>query len=131
MEREAALFALVSGDAEIAALVEKRIYPGNELPQGDKYPAVSFFLIDATEDEALDGPDGLFDARVQFTVLASDQDAAIAVRRALMDLLDGYQGTVEGFEVIHIHFESVRGIPYDAPTKSVGFQIDFMIDHRD
>jgi hypothetical protein len=130
MAREDAIFYLVAGSAPIAALVKDRIYRV-EFPQGVLYPALAYRLIDAPRDEELLGPNGLVDARLQFDALANSYEDASAVRDWLIALLNGYEGFVQGFEIIHSHFEDERDIPYDVATKSRGVQLDFIISHRE
>lgn len=133
MAREDAIYSLLSETVPLVALVgpaDPRIYRV-EFPQGVEYPALSYRLIDAPRDEELLGPNGLVDARLQFDMLAKTYEDASAVRDQLKELLNGYEGTVEGFEIIHSHFEDERDIPYDVATKSVGVQLDFIISHRE
>ena len=130
-EREEAIFYLLTHDAELAELVEDRVF--NEvLRQGVEYPAIAFKLVDEARDEEVEeGASGIVDARVQFDILAKTFESAGAVRRRLIELIRNFAGVVQGFEITRILADNASGIPYDEATKSAGYSVDFIISHRE
>lgn len=91
MSIEIAVHDILAANAQVAALVEARVYP-DVLPQAPRYPAVVVSLVSGASDYAQDGPTDLARARVQIDCFAADKMSAIALRNAAMSALSGYRG---------------------------------------
>jgi len=89
MEEE--LRALLKADAATAALVGSRIDWGVR-PQGKPLPAVVMNVISDAEDYHMNGPNGLFQGRVQVDCYGLTYVAAKAVSRAVRTALHTYRG---------------------------------------
>ena len=95
MEEE--LRALLLADPAIAGLVEDRIDWG-ERPQGAPYPAIVMNVIGNIEGHHMNGPDGLFQGRVQLDCYGLTYGAAKALSRAVISLLHCHRAG--GFRLI-------------------------------
>lgn len=102
-----ALFAHLSADAGVSALVGDRIYPQRK-PQDAPLPAVVWHTIDTprvnTHGDA-PGDDTLAHPRIQFDALSEDRDGvsgydeACAITTALRLALHGFRGDMAGLAV--------------------------------
>lgn len=104
---EEGIYAHLTDDAGVAALVGTRIYP-LQVPQDVTLPAVAYQRISGPRDHAHDGPTGLVRARVQFSALGSTYLEAKTVTEALRAALDGFKGTMGTVEVQTVFLENER-----------------------
>jgi len=95
MRLEEALYAHLSGDADVAALVGDRIYP-LLVPQDADLPALAYQRISGVPIYAHDGPPGLARARVQITCLGRSYSEAKDLAARVRAALSGYRGTMGG-----------------------------------
>ena len=86
----AAIFAHLSADAGLTALVGTRIYPQEGL-ENAVYPLISYFQVSSgdTWSRGLTGPQRHFRTLWQFDIIARTPIEAIAVAGALRAALDG------------------------------------------
>src|ERR1043166_4553724 len=97
MDIETGLVTYLRLRAGLTALVDSgtsaRIYP-LLVPQNrggtDNYPAVTYQLVSAGSDIALDGPTGLGHPRIQLVAWGRTPTSARAVRDQLHDALTGF-----------------------------------------
>lgn len=83
--------ALLLADSGVSALVGTRINWGAH-PQGAPLPAIILTTISDAEDYHMNGPNGLFQGRVQADVYAMDYRAAKDAARAVRAALHCYRG---------------------------------------
>lgn len=99
---EAGLVTYLNARAGLMAIVGTRIYP-QLVPQAaqgsDNYPAVTYQVIDEPNEHYLGGVSQLAHPRVQITAWARTFLAALSIRDALVDALDGFAGTMGTFSV--------------------------------
>lgn len=103
MEEE--LRALLLADATLSAIVGSRIDWGAR-PQGRDLPAIALHKISGSEWIHMNGPNGVFQARVQVDAYAKTDRAATEIARALNAALNCYRGG--GFRFIEQLNDSAR-----------------------
>lgn len=92
-----------SHDSALGAIIGERLYPV-ELPQKPAYPAATYQVVRGTaRGYTMDGQDGATPFRVQFDLYAETYGQAVAMRRALMRDLSGFQGEVPTSPPVLIH----------------------------
>jgi hypothetical protein len=88
MSLEAKIYALLSADAGVLALVSTRVYPV-VAPQGTTLPYVVYQRISSGREYALDGYCGLENSRMQVDVYADTEKEAWAVADAVTTAMRG------------------------------------------
>jgi len=93
------IFAFLTGDSAVAALVETRVYPGILSEQATR-PALSYQVVSQVEDQTLLGPhSGLPQMRIQVDCWANSYEGVVALALAVMERFDGYQGDMGDSQV--------------------------------
>lgn len=95
---EAALRALLASSAAVTAHADATRINWGAHPQGAGGPYLVMFVIDGSEGLHMQGPDGLWQGRVQIDAYAATIDAAHQLSVAVTRLLHGYRGG--GFRLI-------------------------------
>ncbi|WOI54959.1 DUF3168 domain-containing protein [Palleronia sp. LCG004] len=98
-----------------------------EHPQGEPYPALVLHGISLNGSHTQDGPDKLFEARVQVDVLATDDTIAGDLGRAVRRALDGYRGG----SLRYVRFAGLRSGRDDGPDRLFRRSVDFIIQWSD
>jgi len=130
------LYALLTGDATLAALIGTRLYPAGALPQDPTLPFVVFQQVAGTHGTREAGPDGNAQTRVQFTTVASSHSSRCAVMQALRSKLHFYDGTLTGGVVVRHTEPETEFEQYEPPTDDsalgdfTGVQ-DFLFTHAE
>lgn len=83
------LFAKLSGDAAVTALVATRIYPEGGVPKDATYPLVTYMQVSAGAVRRLDGAATGFATLQQIDIYARTHAAAEAIAAAVRACLDG------------------------------------------
>ena len=99
---ETAIYALLTADLTLTALVGTRITPVI-VPQRSAMPAVTFAQVAGARTHSVDGPTGQVNSRWQFNCWASNTRSPRAVADALRQAIDGYSGTTGG-----VIFQSIQ-----------------------
>jgi hypothetical protein len=90
----ATIYAAISGNADVAALVGDRIYPG-ALPPDPVLPAVTYVLVSSPRVQTQTGP-ALANPRYRWNCFATEYDVAEAVAIAIAKAAkEGFNGWVE------------------------------------
>ena len=89
---EQGLYSLLSADATISAMVGDRISPVL-LPEGSPMPAMTYQVTRGSGDPTFD-TSGLIKLYMQFDCFGTDYSDAAQLRKALVMLLNGYQGVL-------------------------------------
>jgi uncharacterized protein DUF3168 len=92
------LYALLAGEATIAAIVGDRIEP-IELSINQTMPALTYKFIGGSSEPTLDS-DGWQRQRVEFRSFGDTHFPADALREALRRFLNGFQGTLSDGTVL-------------------------------
>lgn len=123
---EEALFALLSADTAIAALVGQRIHPV-AAPQDVERPFVVYKVTGRTPFAPLSGAATLARARVTITCWADDWKPARDTADAISACLDGYDGsgTVQAGRLVAV----AEG--YDSNAGLFGRSLDINLIHLD
>lgn len=98
MTLAAAIYAHLTADAPLAALVSTRIYPVT-IPQADEnaalQPELAYALVDRAHEYTI-GAKALVMDTWSFVSVAATYDAAHQVNDALITAMDRYRGTMGG-----------------------------------
>lgn len=89
---EQGLYTLLSGDPTISAMVGDRISPVL-LPEGSPMPAMTYQVTRGTSDPTFD-TSGLIKLFMQFDCFGLNYSDAAQLRKALVMVLNGYQGVL-------------------------------------
>lgn len=92
MSIETGIYAVLTGDAGVSALVGTRIYP-LVVPQDASLPAIAYQRVSGGPTYTQDGDANLTPARFQFTCLGSSYSQAKAVATAVRAAISGASGT--------------------------------------
>lgn len=126
---EDAIFALLSQDEGVSAIVGARIYP-LITPEEGAYPALSYFRVDGPREHALEGPAGFAHPRIQVDAWANDYATAKTLTEAVIAALDGYRGAVAGVSVSAIIALGDHDL-YEPRTKTFHRAADFEVMHSE
>jgi uncharacterized protein DUF3168 len=92
---EAAVFSLLTGRAELAALVGDRVYP-EVAPPNCGVPFITYQRLNGDRTRSLSGPSGLAESTIQIDAYALTYATAHLVGDLIRKTLDGYRGVVPG-----------------------------------
>jgi hypothetical protein len=95
---DAGIFTLLSTTAAITSICQTRIYPVI-LPTGPTLPALTYQLIAAKTNPTFE-TSGMQRWRIQFDCWAETYADAAGLRKALIQTLNGYQGTLSDGTVL-------------------------------
>ncbi|WP_370286955.1 DUF3168 domain-containing protein [Pseudooceanicola nanhaiensis] len=123
---EQAFRDILTGDAAVAALATGGVNWGAH-PQGQPLPAVVLFLVSGAGGHTLDGPNRLFEGRVQIDCYAQDYGTAKRLSRAVIAALDGHAGGV--FQrIFWASSRDLRDATYsEAAERPFRMSLDFLV----
>lgn len=134
---EEALKTHLAANAALTALVSARIYPGI-LPQNSALPAVVYQKVSAVpEGVSHDGPAGLVESRLQFSVMGakySDVKAVSAAVKRAMRPLEKNPMDLSGLRVAGAYLENETDIPEPNDVEALSrshVAIDYLIQHEE
>lgn len=130
MSLQTAIFAYLSADAQLTALVNTRIYPVR-LPEKATIPAITYRRVSTNREETYGGgTDTWVRARVQFNCWGRSETEAADVGTALLILLSGYDGDMGG-ELL-VSSSTIDEFDFnDAPVKFFRHILDFRLSYED
>jgi len=130
---EEALFAILTTDAPLSALVSNRIYP-NKLPQNVTYPAIAYRQVAELTQTMFEPPgtNGQVAVRFRFFSVSEEREQfgyteAKRIDEALRVALVGKYGTFSGVEIQGIFLESVAADDYEDTTETYQVIRDFTV----
>jgi hypothetical protein len=129
MKIEEALYAHLTANAGVLALVSTRVYP-LVIPQDIALPAIAYQRISGPRELAHDGPTGMARARIQITCQAATYTAAKAVAEAVRLALDGFRGPVAAnSEVLVVEIAALANEldGYEFETAATSVRVDYML----
>lgn len=85
---ESKLYALLTADPAVSAIVGTRVYP-MVLPQRCTFPAASYFRVSGGQQNTLDGYSGTENPRIQVDCWAREYADAKALASAIRTAMDG------------------------------------------
>lgn len=132
MNAEKVVYALLSADAALAALVSTRIYPG-ELPQNVATPAVVYRVVDSVDRPTISGDGGsqLVQARISVVAIATDYSTVKSINEAVKDAMRYRHGSIAGVEVTTITRDIVGPDIYDPDVERHEQGVDYIVVHFD
>jgi hypothetical protein len=119
---------ILKNDADVAALVNTRIYP-MKLPQGWTLPAITYQRISGDRAAKYAGASGRARPRFQIDCWASDYDGVKDLADKVRKCLDGYKGDINTENNVGgIHLEGDRDI-WEDNIDVFRVTMDFVIPH--
>jgi hypothetical protein len=97
MRLHEAVYARLTTEATVSALVGTRVYP-LVLPQPPTFPAIAYTRMPRTEQFTDDGPSGLVDCRIQLDCYAATYDGAVVLGDAVRGALNGWKDAGSGVQ---------------------------------
>lgn len=122
---EDAIFARLSTDSGLTALVSTRIYP-MKLPDTTAYPAITYQCIDKIPASALGTASTCFAARFQFDCWGKTMSAVKNLANKLRNSLDALDTTLSGIRIYGIVYLGEFDT-YEADTELYRISSDFKI----
>lgn len=95
---EDALYAILTGDAQVSGLVSTRIYP-HRAPQRPVYPLIIYRRIGGEHGQHMVGGTGEASTRIEIVSWAEKSSSAMVLAEHVRDALQGYTGTIGGVDV--------------------------------
>ena len=124
-----AVYALLSADAGVTALVSTRIYP-TVLPQDKTLPALVYQRISGVEPGQIDGQGrALVQGRIQVTALAAEFGACAAILDAAREALLYQYGSIGGIEVVSIIRDIDGADDFDPDLQAYSQSMDFIVSY--
>ena len=126
---EDAVYALVIGIPEVAAIVETRVYPDaapdneNVDTQLTRQPYIVYFTVGDPTEEVLEGSSSLQSMRFQFNLFAPTARICRELRDALKKELSPYRGISAGVNLQAIDTENGFST-YQAATRQYVYGLD-------
>ncbi len=114
MALENAIRAILVSDAQVAALVARRVHPIVR-PQGGELPAVVYQRLTTDRYRSTAGPGNLPAALVQVTCWSDRYINSIEVADAVRDVLDGYSATIATVVIQSSTLEDENDVPSLVP----------------
>ncbi len=126
MTVEEGLYAFLTTNGAISALLASRVYP-LRLPQNPTYPAVVYKVVSEKQPMTHGGtPGGLVTIRVQFDCHGGTYTLSKQLKNVLKAELDGFNGLMGTVQVGHVHFlNAVDALA--AVTETAVIPVDFRI----
>lgn len=133
MNIEQALYALLTTDTGVSALIGTRLYPLT-IAQDVALPAAAYQRISGPRKHAHDGPLSVAEGRFQFTCQAATYAAAKSVANAIRQALDGYNGAVTvGEDSLEIEgsflVNELDGYEFETEAETV--RLDYLILYQE
>lgn len=120
---EAGLHSLITGDASFSAQCADRLYP-LILPEGVDTPAVTYHRITTTRKRLLDGDADRTSSLMQFDVWSTSYAATKQVADILLNLLEGFTGTLpDGTELLSSELSSCHDL-YESEARLYRVSMD-------
>lgn len=129
MSIEAALFSLLTSNADVSGKIADRLYP-KVLPQDPSYPAGVYHKVSGAREHSHDGASGLARPRFQFDLYATSYAAAIALATAVREAIDGFKGISAGVSIEGCFLED-EDDGYDDELKVYWVRQDYAIWHNE
>ena len=123
---ETGLYTALTSDSTISGLVNSRVYP-EIMPQGVKYPAISYQRISTVRAQMLSGVDDFTQVRVQIDCWDDSYSGVKALAAAVKGAIDGV--TVLGAQAIqHCYMDSMIDLSQiDGDREDRRVSMDFII----
>lgn len=126
---EETLYSKLNTVSALTAIVGSSIFVGI-VAQGTSIPFVCINPIKTEKAQAnnITGKNGLYMSTFQFDIVANSAKQAAQIQEAIIDGIDGFRGTVSGFNVQKILFADARS-NYDPDLEGHRRLLEFDIDY--
>lgn len=119
-----AIYAMLTTDATISALVSNRIYPTN-VPARVTMPYVVYSKTSAVPTNDKDGPSVVDEEFYQVDVYSTTYDQAHAISDRIRSVIDGVSNTISGVAISQISFEGENDNAYQDDLGLFWVSLDF------
>lgn len=132
MTPEEGLFAFLTADAGVSALVATRVYP-NVAAQDASLPYIVYQRISTPRVGSHSGPSGLAHPRFQLTCADDSYSGAKALADSVRSALDGYIGMMGGGSGVGVQATYVKDERdgYDSTSKVQVKRLDVVLWHKE
>ena len=131
MSLEAELYARLTADGGVSALVVTRVYP-DVLPQGVTYPAIRYQRISTARLYNLGGKADQADTRFQIDCYATTRIGAIALADAVRAALDSQTGLWGSIAIRNVTTENeTADLEPGVEPKIYNQRLEFFIIHTE
>ena len=120
------MFAFMTGNSGVAALVGRRVYP-LVIPQDEALPAVAYRRVDTPRVYSHDGYSGLARPRFQFDCVATSYAAAAELATAVRVALAGWRAAHGGVAMVQNEID----VPWMETTDRYQVSVDAIIWHHE
>ncbi len=124
---EAAIYAILSADVDITAIVSTRIYP-MFLPQDCPLPAITYFRVSTIRESSMHTDPGIATARIQVSCWARNAHDAGDLADKVRQGMHRYIGVIAGITIKDNAIENEIST-YDPDTEEYQVALDFMVSH--
>lgn len=122
------LHAHLTADAAVTALVGKRVYPSDRLPQNVTLPAISFFDFSGQEMMNLNAPDNLVNTKTQLSCWDRTVKGVEALSVLVRASVNGLRGSLGGLAVQGVFIVDRRG-SFEKESRLYRVDFDLSIWH--
>ena len=131
---EQAIYDLLRGDADVAAAVGSRIYPGGTVPETPIFPYLVVERTNTVHVKAFEGSSGLEQTRFVITSLAQTRLAALETAAVVKSCLANYRGALGMTTIMGILIDDESDTASLSPAELqtvFGFQQDYLVWYTD
>ncbi len=128
MSIEAGVVARLNAVVGVTNLVSDRIY-ADTLPDGATHPAIVYQLISTIPlDSNINADGGIFQSRVQLTLIADTKSATIGLSEAIKAAMIRFKGASSDVTFLDTRLENILDQAYDLETNQTARIVDFIIN---
>ena len=132
MNAEKVVYALLSADAGVTAIVSTRIYP-SDLPQQIAVPAIVYRHVDTVDRPTIHGDGGsqLVQTRISVIAIANDYATVKSINEAVKDAMRYRFGSIAGVQVATITRDIAGPDLFDPDLERHEQGVDYLVVHND
>jgi hypothetical protein len=130
---KSAIYAILTGDVNVTAIVNDRVIPGGDPARG--VAAVTFHQISGIRDHTMDGPDDYVTPTFQINSFDRTDAKAEILANTVADALNGFSGTVDGVSISYCALDDQGDLDdFEASDHQVsrhGVRQDYLISYTE
>lgn len=130
MRAEKVIYTLLTGSAEVSALVGSKVYPGR-IPQNTTMPAIAYELVSGVDIVPISAQAGgvILRSRVQTSVLARTYAEVKTIQEAIRGTLLFKSGLIAGVRVVGITRDLIGADERDDELGLYMQGVDYLLIH--
>lgn len=130
MRAEKVIYTLLTGSAEVSALVGSKVYPGR-IPQNTTMPAIAYELVSGVDIVPINAQAGgvILRSRVQVSVLARTYAQVKTIQEAIRGTLLFKSGLIAGVRVVGITRDLIGADERDDELGLYMQGVDYLLIH--